>query len=91
MKVFRDIPDRGEESEAAMDDMQGQLRDAQLLLASMQLDQQYQRNITLFETVMPDAFEMLREHKPSVVHLSYDEGGFVSLVTSHDNSSVYGG
>ena len=74
-----------------MDDMQGGLREAQRLLESTRLDQQYQGNIAFFETVMPDAFEMLRGHEPSTMHLSYDEGGFVSLVRSHDNSPLYDG
>lgn len=89
--VFGDIPDQNEESGAAMDDIEGRLRDAQMRLASMQLDQQYQRNLVLFETVMPEAFELLREHEPSMVRLSYDEGGYVILVNSHDNSPVYDG
>lgn len=90
-KVFRDIPGESDESRAAMNDMQGQLREVQLRLMSTQLDQQYQRNLALFEAVMPEAFELLRGREPTVVHLNYDDAGFVNLVNSHDDSPVYAG
>lgn len=91
-KVFRDIADGTAESRADMNEIQQGLKDMQLRLVSIQLEQQFERNLALFQEVMPEAFSMLSNHQPEGVQLRYDDqGGYVTLADARDGSPVYSG
>lgn len=88
-KVFRDISDDRRQTRTDMDDLQEEIEDLTLKVVSTQLDTRYRDNMALFEAVLPEAHEMLREHEAGAMHLHYDEGGFVNLVNSHNGLPVY--
>ncbi len=90
-KVFRDISTGTGEEGIGMNEMETELRELKVRLVSSQLEEQFQRNRALFEAVLPEAAEMVRDHEPTVMYLHYDDGGFVNLMNALDGSPVYPG
>ena len=72
-----------------MTDLEEMIRQAELQQQQLKLEVQFQKNMVLFKEFAEAIYTEYNNYQPSVLHLQYDEAGFINLINSGTGQPVY--